>query len=612
MSRLGNARAGTARPAATARDLGKCWGNDEGRRREEARGQAGVERDRRPGGQHRQGAGHGLRAEGRQRPPRHRHEPGPGGLPALPEGDASRPVRPPLAGPRPVRALVRPLQPHPLHPALPGRLGPGAGGPQVAAHLGQQDPGPPGVRPHRRRRDDHRAARPGRRQRRGHGDGRPPRARAARPERRRGRVAVRPLRLRHGQRRRPRGGRERRGVVDRRHPAARQPRPDLRRQRDLDRGQHRDRVHRGRRRPLRGLRLARTDGRLDPRRPRQQLRLPGGRPGPVRRDPQGPARHRPAELHPAPHDHRLAGPQPPEHLQGPRLRARRRRGGRHQGDPRLRPGPDLRGPARRHRAHPQGDRARPGRAGRVADDVRRVVAQAVRRRRPLRAAADADPARPAGTPTCRPSRPTRRGWRPARPAARSSTPSPRRVPELLGRLGRPRRVQQHHHRGRAVVPAEGPLRPALEGRPVRRPGAALRHPRARHGRDHERHRRLQRHPRVRRHVPDVLRLHARRGPAGGHDGPAGDLRVDPRLHRPRRGRPDPPADRAPRRAARDPRPRRGPSGRRQRDRRLLARDPRAHRPPGRPDPHPPERPDVPAGRGGLQRHGQRRAAAATS
>ena len=49
----------------------------------------------------------------------------------------------------------------------------------------------------------------------------------------------------------------------------------------------------------------------------------------------------------------------------------------------------------------------------------------------------------------------------------------------------------------------------VPGRPVR-PGAALRHPRARHGRDHERHRPARRHPRLRRHVPDLLRLHARR------------------------------------------------------------------------------------------------------
>ena len=45
------------------------------------------------------------------------------------------------------------------------------------------------------------------------------------------------------------------------------------------------------------------------------------------------------------------------------------------------------------------------------------------------------------------------------------------------------------------------------------------------------------------------------------DGAAGHLRVDPRLDRPRRGRPHPPADRAPGRAPGDPRPRRDPARR---------------------------------------------------
>ena len=49
----------------------------------------------------------------------------------------------------------------------------------------------------------------------------------------------------------------------------------------------------------------------------------------------------------------------------------------------------------------------------------------------------------------------------------------------------------------------------------------------------------------------------------------------------RRGRPDPPAGRAPRRAARDPRPRRAAPGRRARDGRGVARDPRGPRGPGR-------------------------------
>ncbi len=68
------------------------------------------------------------------------------------------------------------------------------------------------------------------------------------------------------------------------------------------------------------------------------------------------------------------------------------------------------------------------------------------------------------------------------------------------------------------------------------------------------------------------------------DEAAGHLRVDARLHRPRRGRPDPPADRAPVGAARHPRPRRGAPGRRQRDRRRLEGGAGAHRPPRRRSP----------------------------
>ena len=99
-----------------------------------------------------------------------------------------------------------------------GRLRPGARRPQGAAHLGHPDPGPPGVRPHRRRRDHHRPARPGRRQRRRHGDGRPPRARPVRPgRRRRARASFDHHDLRDRLRRRPRGGHHRRGVLARRH-----------------------------------------------------------------------------------------------------------------------------------------------------------------------------------------------------------------------------------------------------------------------------------------------------------------------------------------------------------------------------------------------------------
>ena len=113
----------------------------------------------------------------------------------------------------------------------------------------------------------------------------------------------------------------------------RQPHGHLRRQPDQHRGRHRHRPLRGRRRPLRGLRLARADRRLDPRR----RHLPRGRPGALRRAAQGAVGHRPAVVHRAEDDHRLARAERAEHRQGPRLRARRRRGRGHQEGARLRP-----------------------------------------------------------------------------------------------------------------------------------------------------------------------------------------------------------------------------------------------------------------------------------
>ncbi len=84
--------------------------------------------------------------------------------------------------------------------------------------------------------------------------------------------------------------------------------------------------------------------------------------------------------------------------------------------------------ALRHRAHPPGrsSAARPR-----APSGRRRTTRGRASRPPTSTSTSGSrrgPSRPAGTPTCRPSRPTRRGWRPARPAARSSTRSPRRSP----------------------------------------------------------------------------------------------------------------------------------------------------------------------------------------
>ena len=102
---------------------------------------------------------------------------------------------------------------------------------------------------------------------------------------------------------------------------------------------------------------------------------------------------------------------------------------------------------------------------------------------------------------------------------------------VVGRLRRPGGKQQHHHRRCEVVRSAVDLDLGLHRGSVR-PGAALRHPRARDGFDPVRHRAARTHPRLRRHVPAVLRLHAPRGTAGVTDGHRHHLHLDPRLDRP--------------------------------------------------------------------------------
>ena len=150
--------------------------------------------------------------------------------------------------------------------------------------------------------------------------------------------------------------------------------------------------------------------------------------------------------------------------------------------------------------------------------------------------------------------PTLVGRRRRRRHPQGAAEDPRRdragAPRAVGRLGRPRGEQQHHDQGcRLVRAVDGLDEPVGPDEPLR-PHPALRGPRARDGLDPQRDRAARRHPRLRRHVPDLLRLHAARGPARGADEAADDLRLDARLDRPRRGRPDPPADRAARLAAR--------------------------------------------------------------
>ena len=99
------------------------------------------------------------------------------------------------------------------------------------------------------------------------------------------------------------------------------------------------------------------------------------------------------------------------------------------------------------------------------------------------------------------------------------------------------------------------------------------------------------HP-VRGHVPQLQRLHARQRSARGARRSPRDLRLDARLGRARRGRADPPADRALRGAAGDAEPVVRPPGRRQRGRGRVARRRRAAGRPGGARAHAPEAPDA--------------------
>ena len=85
----------------------------------------------------------------------------------------------------------------------------------------------------------------------------------------------------------------------------------------------------------------------------------------------------------------------------------------------------------------------------------------------------------------------------------------------------------------------------LHGGGPRWPLRPLRHPRACDGGDAERHGGAWRRRRLRRHLSGLHRLHAGLDAHGGHDGPAGAVRVQPRFHRCRHQRADAPAGRVP-------------------------------------------------------------------
>ena len=137
---------------------------------------------------------------------------------------------------------------------------------------------------------------------------------------------------------------------------------------------------------------------------------------------------------------------------------------------------------------------------RVAAQVRRLGGEEPVGQGAVRPDGHAHPARRLGGRAADlPGREGRQGQRDRHPGRVRQDPqrAGRPAARAVGWLGRPGREQQHDHGGRAQLPAPGPPDQDVERRAVRA-HAALRHPRARHGRDHERHRPARRHPRVRR------------------------------------------------------------------------------------------------------------------
>ena len=226
----------------------------------------------------------------------------------------------------------------------------------------------------------------------------------------------------------------------------RQPHADLRREQDLDRGRHRHRAQRGRRRsatrPTAGTSRSSTG-------PTAGGQYQRGRPRAVRRDPQG-RRRSPTSRASSSCARSSRGRRPT-----PRTPARRTapRSARTRSRPPRRCSAST--PTRPSRSRPvcsstpvgRSSAARPRRpSGSAAYE--RVGEQAVRRHGPLRPAADRHPARRLGPTRSRRSRRTRRAWRPAWPPASVINAVAATRARAVGRLGRPRRLQQHDHRGR--------------------------------------------------------------------------------------------------------------------------------------------------------------------
>ena len=324
-------------------------------------------------------------------------------------------------------------------------------------------------------------------------------------------------------RRRPRGGHQPRGRLAGRPPRPRPARLRLRRQPHHHRRPHRAGPHRRRRRALRGLRLARRGARRGRQRPR---RARGARSRRAMAVDGPPVADRPAQ------PHRLPLAQRHRHRRRPRLRrstpTRSAATKACMGLPPTRPstcpttcsaiyreaGARGRGAARRPGS--SGSRRRP-----ATDDAYDAC---LGRHRAARA----------GRTRSRPGSPARR-WPPAWRAGRSSRPSLDVVPGLVGG-------------GADLTGNTGTELKDEASSPPTTPGGRQIHFGIReHGmaRGHERHGAARRRAAGRRHVLRLQRLHAPGRPPRRHQPGPGHLLLDPRLGRRRRGRPHPPADRAP-------------------------------------------------------------------
>ena len=229
--------------------------------------------------------------------------------------------------------------------------------------------------------------------------------------------------------------------------------------------------------------------------------------------------------------------------QGPRRAAGRGRGPRHEGGAGLGSRRAVPRPRRRLRARSTPQRGA-GRAGRVAGALRglarrrrrarRGVGPRLGRARRCPASRDALPARLAArTSSPRASRAARR-WPRSRTSCRRWSAAP---PTSASR-----RRPSSRRRGRALPRRDPAGRNVFFGVREHGMGGAVNGMAAHGGIVRP----------VRLDVPAVRRLHARLDPPQRADRPRRRVGLHARLGRARRGRPDPPAGRAPRRAARDP------------------------------------------------------------